>query len=359
MKTPEELLEAGETYLREVVGPMANQIDSDMEALKVAFKGLCDLELMALRRPKEFGGPEFTERQFRQHQETVARYSGSLAFLQTQHQSAGTLIAKGDNDRIRSEYLPKMANGEKLVGIGFSQLRRPGEPILKAVKTDEGYRLTGLVPWVTGLGIMHEFMIGAALDDGRAVFGPVPFVDTELDGGSIKFGEVMELAAMESPQTVQAHLDNYLLREEDVVIIRPAGWIQNNDMINVLLQGFFALGCARGGLDIVLQAYERKQAAFIKTAWDKLDAELMECRELMISGGGDVEDRLQVRAWAIDLAARCAHAGVASSSGAANSVKHNAQRVYREALVFTVSAQTAPIMEATLNRLTARSQPVG
>jgi len=63
------------------------------------------------------------------------------------------------------------------------------------------------------------------------------------------------------------------------------------------------------------------------------------------------DERLAVRAWAIDLAVRCAHAAVTASSGAANSLSHPAQRIYREALVYTVSAQTTPIMEATLKRL--------
>lgn len=65
-------------------------------------------------------------------------------------------------------------------------------------------------------------------------------------------------------------------------------------------------------------------------------------------------ERLKVRAWAIDFAVRCAHAAITSSSGAANSIHHPAQRIYREALVYTVSAQTPAVMEATLQRLNAR-----
>jgi alkylation response protein AidB-like acyl-CoA dehydrogenase len=63
------------------------------------------------------------------------------------------------------------------------------------------------------------------------------------------------------------------------------------------------------------------------------------------------EERLQLRAWAINLAVRCASAAVTVSSGAANYRYHAAQRVYREALVFTVSGQTTAVMEATLARL--------
>ncbi|WP_293068094.1 MULTISPECIES: hypothetical protein [unclassified Moorena] len=63
------------------------------------------------------------------------------------------------------------------------------------------------------------------------------------------------------------------------------------------------------------------------------------------------EQRLQLRTWAINLAGRCAQAAVTVSSGAANYKHHPAQRVYREALVFTVSGQTTAIMEGSLARL--------
>jgi len=66
-------------------------------------------------------------------------------------------------------------------------------------------------------------------------------------------------------------------------------------------------------------------------------------------------DRLQLRAWAIDLAVRCAHAAVTVSSGAANYSDHPAQRVYREAMVYTVFGQTTPVMEATLARLISKN----
>ncbi len=354
--TNEQILENAVAFLRDEVAPRANEIDRDVEALRWAMQGLCDRGLMALRRPDEFGGPGFDEPMFREFQESVARYSGSLAFLQTQHQSAVSMIAKGENDALRRKVLPTMGNGERLIGIGFSQLRRPGPPLLTATPVDDGYLLDGTVPWVTGYGLFHEFLIGASLPDGRAVFGIVPFHDSP----GITFGPVMRLAAMESPQTVTASLSQFFLRLDQTAFIKPSGWIQNNDMINIALQGFFALGCARAGLDQLLTAFEKKGLAFIEDAHRALTAELGECKRQMIEAqsSGDEEattdEKLRIRAWAIDLAVRCAHAGVTAHSGAANSVDHPAQRVYREALVFTVSAQTGDIMRATLERTVGR-----
>ncbi len=340
-------------YLREEVAPRAQEIDRDPETVRWALKGLCDRGLMALKRPEKFGGPALSEPLFRQFQEECARTSGSLSFLQTQHQSAVSLIARGENQKLAEEYLPQMADGGKLVGIGFSQLRRPGPPVMRAERVDEGFILDGHVPWVTGWSFFPEVLIGAALPDGQSVFALTPLPMSRCEG--ITVSPPMKLAAMETALTVSLEFTRFLVRHDRVAFLKPAGWIQNSDLINIALQGHFALGCAQAGLDILERNALTKPLPFIREALERLAGELRDCREAL-AGGQDVseetsQERLVARAWAIDLAVRCAHAAITSSSGAANSLDHPAQRVYREALVYTVSAQTSPIMEATLNRL--------
>jgi alkylation response protein AidB-like acyl-CoA dehydrogenase len=352
--SPQEALNAALEYLSAEVRPRANLIDQDPEALRLALRGLCDLDLMAMKRPAEFGGPSMPEPLFRTFQEEVARVSGSLAFLQTQHQSAVSMIASSENQEIREAYLPKMSNGEKLVGIGFSQLRRSGPPAMRAERVDDGFILDGMAPWVTGWSFYPEFLVGAALPDGRAVFGvvPLPLEPTEWIGASAP----MRLAAMETAMTVSVQMRQYFLPRNRVAFIRAQGWIQGSDMINIALQGHFAIGCALGGLDVLRENSERKNLPFLKDALAALSDELEACRAettkaQQAAGEETTSERLQVRAWAIDLAVRCAHAAITSSSGASNSVDHPAQRLYREALVYTVSAQTPDIMHATLDRL--------
>lgn len=348
-------------FLQDEVLPQAQDIDQDINALRSVMARMCQLNLMAMKRPAKYGGPEMSEADFRTFQEEVARVSGSLAFLQTQHQSAVSMISKSDNEALKTAYLPKMANGEKLVGIGFSQLRRPGPPIMTARPSENGYILDGNVPWVTGLSFYPEFLVGATLPDGQAVFAVVPL--SNQDG--INVSEPMKLAAMETAMTVSCDFRNYHVPQSKVAFVKPAGWIQNNDMINIALQGHFALGCAQGALDVLKSAADKRGFAFLHDTHEFLSQELSDCRDetaLAREGTGVADDqpvterRLAVRAWAIDLAVRCAHAAVTASSGAANSLKHPAQRIYREALVYTVSAQTTPIMEATMKRLTRLSR---
>jgi alkylation response protein AidB-like acyl-CoA dehydrogenase len=350
------LLELAESYLRESVAPVASEIDHNPEVLKEALQGMSDRSLLALRTPKVWGGAGVSEVTYRHFQQLVPRYSGALAFLQTQHQSAAGFFTNSDNEALKRQYLPYMAKGQVLIGIGFSHLRRPSDPIMKAIPLEGGYQLGGKVPWVTGFGFFQDFIVGAALPDGRAVYGVVPFVETvQQTGGSIAFSEPMELGAMSSTNTVTATLNHWFLPQERVVFAKPIGAIHDNDKKNVLHHGFFALGCARAGLDIVEAAYHTKQLPFIKLAFESLNEELTRCQSAMMQAllpdSQRWEERLQLRAWAINLAQRCASAAVTVSSGAANYKYHAAQRVYREALVFTVSGQTTAVMEATLARL--------
>lgn len=350
------LLDLAESYLRESVAPLASEIDRDPEVLRDALKGLGDRSLLALRVPQFWGGAEVSEVTFRSFQQLIPRYSGALAFLQTQHQSAGGLLATSENESLKRQYLPRMGKGEVLVGVGFSQLRRKGNPAVKAVPVGGGYQINGTVPWVTGFSFFQDFILGAVLPDGRELYGIAPLVRTEPEtGGAIALSEPMELAAMASTNTVSATFTNWFLPEEGVLFVKKAGAIQESDRQNVLHHGFFALGCAKAGLDILEEAAKTKQLSFIQLGFDSLNEEFSRCQSAMIqalpANSTSWEERLQLRAWAIHLAQRCANAAVTVSSGAANSTYHAAQRVYREALVFTISGQTTAVMEATLARL--------
>lgn len=367
------LLDTVKSFLLASVVPNANDIDSNPSALFRAMLGLGNLDLLALRVPRKWGGREVDEVTFGDFQELVARYSGTLAFVQTQHQSAAGMLVASSNVDLQRKYLPRLGSGEVLLGVGFSQLRRHGTLVVASV-VEGGYRLDGVVPWVTGWGIFHEFIVAAMLPDGSAVFGVVPFEKEEnkpqrhrgqvgRGGGGegyIGFGEVADLAAMSATNTVTAKLD-WFLPDENVVFVKPPGWIHEQDKGNVLKSTFLATGCALAGLDIIEGEARRKSLPFINDTWVSLQNELDDCRcrirAALQDSSIDFQGKLYLRAWAIDLATRIAHAAVTVSSGAANYMHNNAQRVYREALVFTVTGQTRDVMAATLERLTHSRQP--
>jgi len=70
------------------------------------------------------------------------------------------------------------------------------------------------------------------------------------------------------------------------------------------------------------------QAAFIAQAFEALAREL-DCRSAIRQAQLQCESLETTRAWAIDLAVRCAHAAVTVSSGAANKRHDAAQGLSR------------------------------
>lgn len=358
MNCQQTLLGVVESYLRDAVAPNATILDRDPDALKTALQGLGSRHLLGLKLPEPWGkvDPEMAW----EIQEAIARYSGALAFLQTQHQSAGSAISRSQNQALKAEYLPHLATGNRLLGIGFSHLRRQGHPLVKALPIKGGFLLSGTVPWVTGFGLFSEVVLGAELPDGMAVYGIIPLVNCQENGGKITWNAPMSLAAMQSTQTVSGVLEEWFLPEERVLFMQPAGWIHQSDRKTVLNNSALILGCARAGLDIIEAIAQKKPLPFISAAFDSLNHELNTCRQqiqqLMFRQSREELDSwysqaLPLRVQAIDLAYRTAQAAITVSSGASNLGESQAGRVYREALVFGVSGQTSAVMEATLAQL--------
>ncbi|MGQ4647246.1 acyl-CoA dehydrogenase family protein [Lyngbya aestuarii] len=352
----QELLDVAESYLKESVAPLASEIDSTVEVLQDALEGMGKHSLLALKVPQSWGGAQVSQEIYHRFLQLVVRYSGALGFLQIQHQSAAGLLSQSENESLKQQYLPLMGKGQVLVGIGFSQLRRRGNPLVRAIPLAGGYQIKGQVPWITGFGFFKDFIVGAMLPDGQELYGMVPLRDTFSNaGGAITFSEPMQLAVMESTNTVSANFTDWFLSSEQVVLLKPQGAIHEKDKKNVIQPGFLSLGCAQAGLDIMEATARNKKLNFLNQAFDSLQEEFNRCEDAMIQAlppeALSFEERLQLRAWAINLAGRCSQAAVIVSSGTANYKYHAAQRVYREALVFSVSGQTTLAMEASLNRL--------
>jgi hypothetical protein len=142
--------------------------------------------------------------------------------------------------------------------------------------------------------------------------------------------------------TVSATLNRYFLSSDRVVTIRSSTAIHDQDRKNVLYHGFLAIGCALGGLDVLRGIYQSKGLDFLDKTREMLEREVNLCRQKMLAETGlSFKEKLYLRGRAIDLA----------GSGAANALDHPAGRIYREALMFSVSGQTIAVMETSLQQL--------
>lgn len=341
------------TYLTEQVTLVAQQLDREAQALFEAFEMLGSLGLLTPKAPTTRGGMGFDTQAYWQFQSLVARYSGALAFLQTQHQSAASFLLASENKALQTDYLPAMALGERRVGVGFSQLRRHPCP-LQAQAVEGGYRLSGEVPWVSGAGLFDAFIGAAVLPSGEAVFGLLPLENAVGKAGRLEVSEPMALVAMPSTCTVRVRLEDWFLASSEVVGVRPVGWLERRDHANPLSPLGMMLGCAQAGIDSTRQSLLRRQIA--SEAALRLSAQLnelwLELPKALLLPTSAYAQKMALRGRAIALMNTCAQAAVIAASGAANTEAHPAQRIYREALVFSVSGQTAGGAIASLEALT-------
>ena len=368
---PPELPPSLEEFVHDRLEPLAMAMDESVSAVRQGLEYLRQEQtpwlaprLRVLRKDPGFENPLLAYR----WQERLTQASGTLAFLQTQHQSACVFLHHSPNLSLKNHYLEAMAQGKRWVGVGFAHLRRPQVP-LQAEVIPGGYCLRGEAPWVSGWGFFEGAIVAAQLPTGDAVYGWVPFGDHQQpQGGSLRCSQPWELASLDKTQTVRLEFHNYELPEAAVVMVQRAGALAQRDRQGVLGGSLFPLGNAQAGLGVLEQAHHDRSDPMFQRVIDHLQRELTQLRGQIYGGlgaiaAGDVvteelyQTYLRWRGEAIILASRCTHAAIVAHSGAANDRHHPAQRVYRETLMFTVSGQSPMVQTATLAQLLPTQNP--
>ena len=335
-------------YLDRQIAPVAAQLDSDSDRLFEAFRGLGDRHLLAPKLPLSLNGLNLNTLDTWRFQAAIAQRSGALAFLQTQHQSAASLLSSSPSQSLANAYLPAMSSGAKRIGVGFSQLRKQPAP-LQAKRLSSGYQIDGTIPWVSGAGLFSEFIGAAELPDGSAVFGLIPLTNTK----TIRVSQPMPLLGMSATSTVSLALSNYRLPQEQVIATKPSGWIQSRDRANPLSPLGLILGCAQAGLNATTSSLSKRQIehslpAQLQTQIDRLWRVLPQTHALPLEA---YDQKVALRGQAIALANTCAQTAILASSGAANMANHPAGRIYKESLVLSVSGQSNGSAIASLDAI--------
>jgi alkylation response protein AidB-like acyl-CoA dehydrogenase len=257
--------------------------------------------------------------------------SGCLTttFVWIQHHGAVRAVADAPQP-FRDAWLARLCSGEVRAGVAFSGLRRPGPPILTAVPDGDGWRFTGLAPWVTGWGRIDVVRAAARREDGEIVWALIDATPCDT-----LHAEPLRLAAVNASATVTLSFVDHRVPPERVIALQNFDEWQAADRASLRLNGSLALGVARRCASLL--------------ASDVLLAELDERRSAL--DRSSAETMPEERARASELAVRAATALVVAGGGRAIAMDHQAQRLAREAIFLLVFGQTAAIKAAQLHRL--------
>ena len=354
-----------------VIGRNAEASDRMSQPNPENFQALSEAGLLGLTLPKIWGGLEASGKAQREVTELLAANCGVTTFIQAQHHGPSRMILSCPNESLKRALLPELASGRLKSGISFAHLRRPGPPILSAERVAGGYVLNGVAPWVTGWGMIGQVAFGATLPDGRFVYlwspvrrddFPELFSGVELyqGGGEMIGSPPLPLCAMNASATAEVTLKRWYIPDAHWLSESDRETMQRNDRNGVLGATSMPLGCTGAAILLLHNLSEKRSIPCIKSACESLEREWKDLKaqieaQHLASGEPDFfEKAVSLRAWCIELATRAALAAISASSGSANSLSHPAQRLLREAMFYSIQAQTSDVMAATLARLVGR-----
>ena len=319
-------------------------------------RALADAGYFGLGIAPAFGGRGADESTRREYTELMASACGVTAFTQQQLHAGGGFVGGGRSDALKQEKLPRFASGQELCGVAFSHLRRSGPPMVRAERVPGGYRVSGLAPWVTGWGLLDSFILGAMrLPENDHIYFYVPKAGNEA---GLKPGPRIPLVVMNASDTVEVTLDDLFLPDDYVLYERPVEALKRGDHCGISGHVFLPLGCARGSVHYLQTLSEKRGNPVFAHAAEELIREIDACRHEALTWSGACADQddykehaLHARAAAIVLAVRAAHAAVTATGGAAHLLTQPPQRLLREAIFYTTTAQTPDVQNGTLDLL--------
>ena len=257
----------------------------------------------------------------------------------------GWYIASSDNDHLKANILPLVAKGQALGGTGMSNPLKAIaeiEPMrLKGVKVEGGYKVKGLLPWVSNLvedgyfGTMFHVEVEGQEKPKRVM----AIVHAAWEGVSLRLDH--DFVAMGGTATCNIQFRDVFI-PDDYLLGDPAGdFIKRIRPGFTLLQCGMAAGIIKNCIDLMKQVqkplghinqYLEKQPEDIETVYNELVAEVMELAKTPYDLSDSFYKRvLQARLKGGELSVEAAHWAQLHCGARGYVTRGTAQRRLREA----------------------------
>ncbi|MFJ6838462.1 acyl-CoA dehydrogenase family protein [Streptomyces sp. NPDC091209] len=344
---PHPLVTAARNLAAEVLAPLAEQVDqegipaSSVEAVKGS-------GLLGALAPVSYGGSAAPAAVVRETAEILAGACCSTWFVQTQHHTPVTTLAKTDLP-VRERLLGPLARGELLSGVAYAQLRAYPRIPVRVTRERGGWRFDGNVPWYTGWGLNDVMLLAGVTDADEALFA---FTEARERPG-LRPSPPMRLAALTASRTVSLELDGLWLPEEAVALRTPyASWAftdrPRNTNASPAVLGVTAT--AIGLLEDDSSASAKETAAALRTRLDAVRKEAYELADHPVPTER-IDERLACKTRAYDVMRAATTAAVVAGGGRSMDLRSPAQRLAREGMFLLVQGQTAEVRAAHLGSL--------
>lgn len=306
--------------------------------------------------PTSFGGIGASPRERVETYEAVAAGSLTAALILTQHDAAAELLSSSDNRRLAERLLPGCAAGELLLTVGISQLTtstRGRGPALRVEPCDNGFDLSGFMPWVTSAPNADFVVTGGVLADQRQILACVSLRATGLNVQT-----PVKLLALDSSLTCEVRCDRVRV-ESDFVVREPCEKaLARRAPVKSLTVSSVGMGVAQALLaDIQIQAQHLDDASSlvkerILPTYQALRHDLFAAADQVAEPDAEVSGT-GLRCRVNELLVRLSATLMTLSKGSGYLSTHRTQRLLREAAFFLIWSAPPAVQIGTLSRLWA------
>ena len=298
--------------------------------------------------PPEHGGVPLDRPTLLARYARVAEGSLTAAFILSQHDAAVRRLALVPDHPGAARWLGAIARGEAFATVGLSQLTTSRRHGAQAVRAEEipggGFRVAGLVPWVTAAPRADAFILGVALDDGRQLLAVVP-----ADRAGLTVRPSFPLAALQASCTAEVACEGIEIAAAEV-LIGPAHDVMSSPSAGGtggLETSTLALGQALAAIrGLVAEGREN-----LAEPAEALQAEWQSLWQALLGTATDVPGAptsAAVRGQANALVLRATQAHLTARKGSGFLLDDPAQRWARQALFFLVWSCPSPVATAAL-----------
>ncbi|MDO4998517.1 MAG: acyl-CoA dehydrogenase family protein [Neisseria sp.] len=274
----------------------------------------------------------------------IGKECGSTSFSAWCQSACAWYLHKTDNQAVKERYLADVLSGKVLAGTGMSNtvkhLAGIENHLLQAEKTEGGYIVNGLLPWVSNLGETHIWANSAQIGNSYVMF----ITGAERDGVSLI--ACPEFCALEGTRTFAIKFENVFVPSADV-LAEPEQFFDYIKSIKagfILLQIGIGAGVIDGCLsDIKLADVGSETNCFLDNGYDELSKKFNALAKKAVAladeawaGSASMLDVLRARADASELTLAAAQSAALHAGAKGYLMSSSVQRRQREAMFVAI-----------------------
>ncbi|MCW2747401.1 MAG: acyl-CoA dehydrogenase [Nocardioidaceae bacterium] len=373
-----DILKVVRDFVDKEILPVATELEHKDEYPTDIVEGLKELGIFGLMIPEEYGGLGESLLTYALVIEELARGWMSVSGVVNTHFIVAYLLMQHGTEEQKQKYLPRMAVGEVRGAFSMSEPGLGSDVSAiktKAVKTDDGYEITGQKMWLTNGGTSTLVALLVKTDEGAdSVYKNMTTFLVEKEPG---FGETaqgvtipgkIDKMGYKGVETTEMILDKHKIGADQILGGVPGkGFYQMMDGVEVgrVNVGARAVGVANRAFELgIAYAQQREtfgkkiaehQAILFRIAEMATKVEAAHAMVVLAARKKDSGERNDVEAGmakylAAEYCSQVVEASFRIHGGYGYSKEYEIERLYREAAFLLIGEGTADIQKMIIGR---------